>query len=58
MYSGQANYLEDKSSGLGTLSIDWKKTDSKFGFFSVFSDKDECASKSYTKSLTYGPRKA
>ena len=57
MYSGQASSLVDASSGLGTLSIDWTESDSKFGFFSVYSDKDQCANKKTMKSLDFGSHK-
>jgi len=58
MYSGQASSLKDSSTGLGTLSVDWKSSDSQFGYFSVFSDRDECANRKTIKSLDFGPHKA
>ena len=58
MYSGSASELEDGSSGLGVLSLDWESAGKKFGYFSVFSDKDKCASKDYLKSIDFGPSNA
>ena len=55
MFGGASNYLEDSSSGFGTLKVDWIENEEQFGFFGVFSAKDKCTD---TAKLPYGPRKS
>jgi len=59
MYGGRTDYLEDGSSGLGTLVVDWKDSDGKFGYFGVYSSgqADGCVDKSYIDSKGYGSGK-
>ena len=42
MFGGTSKYLEDSSSGFGTVKVDWSDSDYKFGFFGVYSPNDKC----------------
>ena len=53
LYGGRGQYLEDSSSGLGTLKVDWSDAGNDFGFFAVYSAEDKCSDQA--GQLSYGP---
>ena len=55
MYSGSSKYIEDSSSGFGTLKVDWADSEKQFGFFAAYSPKDKC---SENKSKNFGSNTA
>ena len=55
MYSGSSKYIEDSSSGFGTLKVDWEDSEKEFGFFAAYGPNDKC---SQAKETDFGSKSA